>query len=113
MLHFLSAASEATSNPDVFGIQHHFAEHLPESDANLASSRADCRAVSTQQSERPRITAYRLAEIAAGLPETVWAAAVPANYDRQICELIEDIYGDHMYLVSAAAFLVSILCFSI
>ena len=54
--------------------------------------------------------AYGLAEIAAGLPETVWAAAVPANYDRQICELIEDIYGDHMYLVSAAS-LVSILSF--
>ena len=36
----------------------------------------------------------------AGLPETVWAAAVPMNYDRKVEELVEDIYGDHNYLVS-------------
>ena len=35
-----------------------------------------------------------------GLPETVWAAAVPMNYDRKLEELVEDIYGDHVYLVS-------------
>lgn len=34
-----------------------------------------------------------------GLPETVWAAAVPMNYDRRIEDLVHDIYGDHMYLV--------------
>ncbi|CAL8466395.1 g5931 [Coccomyxa elongata] len=30
-----------------------------------------------------------------GLPPTVWAAAVPANYQRTISVLLEDIYGDH------------------
>jgi hypothetical protein len=35
-----------------------------------------------------------------GLPETVWAAAVPMNYTRKLEDLVEDIYGDHLYLVS-------------
>ncbi|BDA51235.1 hypothetical protein COCOBI_18-1120 [Coccomyxa sp. Obi] len=30
-----------------------------------------------------------------GLPPTVWAAAVPANYQRTVSTLLEDIYGDH------------------
>ena len=34
-----------------------------------------------------------------GLPETVWAAAVPMNYTRRLEDLVQDIYGDHMYLV--------------
>jgi len=33
-----------------------------------------------------------------GLPETVWAAAVPMNFTRRLEDLVEDIYGDHMYL---------------
>lgn len=48
----------------------------------------------------------KVKEFCAGLPETVWAAAVPANYDRRICDVIEDIYGDHMFLVSNTIFLV-------
>lgn len=35
----------------------------------------------------------------AGLPETVWAAAVPMNYGRRVSDLVHDIYGDHAYLV--------------
>ena len=30
----------------------------------------------------------------------MWAAAVPANYDRMLGTLIEDIYGDHQLMVS-------------
>ena len=36
----------------------------------------------------------------AGLPRSMWAAAVPANYDRKLGTLIEDIYGDHQLMVS-------------
>ena len=32
----------------------------------------------------------------------MWAAAVPANYDRTLGTLIEDIYGDHQLMVSAS-----------
>ena len=38
----------------------------------------------------------------AGLPETVWAAAVPANFDRKVAALVDDIYGDHAYMVSCS-----------
>lgn len=34
-----------------------------------------------------------------GLPRSMWAAAVPANYERQLGALIEDIYGDHQLMV--------------
>ena len=29
----------------------------------------------------------------------MWAAAVPANYDRKLGALVEDIYGDHQLMV--------------
>ncbi len=35
----------------------------------------------------------------AGLPRSMWAAAVPANYDRSLGALVEDIYGDHQLMV--------------
>ena len=35
----------------------------------------------------------------AGLPRSMWAAAVPANYDRALGALVEDIYGDHQLMV--------------
>lgn len=38
--------------------------------------------------------------ICAGLPPTVWGAAVPANYQRTVNVLLEDIYGDHNLMVS-------------
>lgn len=41
---------------------------------------------------------------ATGLPETVWAAAVPANYDRVVTTLVDDVYGDHEYMVSLKIF---------
>ena len=31
----------------------------------------------------------------------MWAAAVPANYDRSLGALVEDIYGDHQLMVRA------------
>jgi len=34
----------------------------------------------------------------------MWAAAVPANYDRKLGALIEDIYGDHQLMVRRSAF---------
>ena len=38
---------------------------------------------------------------AAGLPEALWAAAVPQNYQRRVCQLLDDIQGDHSYMVRA------------
>ena len=38
-----------------------------------------------------------------GLPATVWAAAVPQNYERRVSQLVEDIHGDHAYMVGAAS----------
>ncbi|CAK0783974.1 hypothetical protein CVIRNUC_007177 [Coccomyxa viridis] len=35
-----------------------------------------------------------------GLPRSMWAAAVPANYDRTLGTLIEDIYGDHQLMMN-------------
>ena len=35
----------------------------------------------------------------AGLPEPVWAAALAANWDRKVKDLVDDIYGDHRYMV--------------
>jgi len=35
----------------------------------------------------------------AGLPEPVWAAALAANWDRKIKDLVNDIYGDHNYMM--------------
>ncbi|KAA6423434.1 MAG: hypothetical protein FRX49_06495 [Trebouxia sp. A1-2] len=35
----------------------------------------------------------------AGLPEPVWAAALAANWDRKISDLVHDIYGDHRYMM--------------
>lgn len=35
-----------------------------------------------------------------GLPETVFCAAVPANYNRVITELLDDVYGDHEYMMA-------------
>ncbi|KAL3148075.1 hypothetical protein ABBQ38_014360 [Trebouxia sp. C0009 RCD-2024] len=35
----------------------------------------------------------------AGLPEPVWAAALAANWDRKIKDLVSDIYGDHNYMM--------------
>lgn len=35
----------------------------------------------------------------AGLPRSMWAAAVPANYGRGLGALVEDIYGDHQLMV--------------
>ena len=34
-----------------------------------------------------------------GLPEPVWAAALAANWDRKVKDLVDDIYGDHNYMV--------------
>ncbi|CAL5225992.1 g8794 [Coccomyxa viridis] len=34
-----------------------------------------------------------------GLPRSMWAAAVPANYDRSLGALVEDIYGDHQLMM--------------
>lgn len=36
---------------------------------------------------------------ASGLPEALWAAAVPQNYQRRVSQLLEDIHGDHSYMV--------------
>ena len=33
------------------------------------------------------------------LPEPVWAAALAANWDRKVKDLVDDIYGDHNYMV--------------
>lgn len=33
------------------------------------------------------------------LPETVFAAAVPASYERKVSTLVDDVYGDHEYMV--------------
>lgn len=44
----------------------------------------------------------------ADLPEPVWAAALAANWDRKVKDLVDDIYGDHNYMVkglSMASFL--------
>ena len=30
----------------------------------------------------------------------MWAAALAANWDRKIKDLVNDIYGDHNYMVS-------------
>lgn len=35
----------------------------------------------------------------AELPETVMAAAVPASYERKVSTLVDDVYGDHEYMV--------------
>lgn len=41
------------------------------------------------------IGAYRDAD----LPEPVWAAALAANWDRKVKDLVDDIYGDHNYMM--------------
>ena len=41
---------------------------------------------------------YNLA-LLTGLPEPVWAAALAANWDRKVKDLVDDIYGDHNYMV--------------
>lgn len=41
------------------------------------------------------IGAYRDSE----LPEPVWAAALAANWDRKVKDLVHDIYGDHRYMM--------------
>ena len=35
----------------------------------------------------------------AGLPPTLWAVAVPMNYERPVKDLLEDIAGDHEYMM--------------
>lgn len=42
------------------------------------------------------IAAYR----DAGLPETLWGAAVPKNYSKVMRDLIGEMYGDYDYMVS-------------
>ena len=37
--------------------------------------------------------------VRADLPEPVWAAALQVNWDRKVADLVEDIYGDHAYMV--------------
>ena len=39
-------------------------------------------------------------DASAELPEPVWAAALAANWDRKVKDLVHDIYGDHRYMVS-------------
>ncbi|KAK9798896.1 hypothetical protein WJX73_003434 [Symbiochloris irregularis] len=34
------------------------------------------------------------------LPETVMAAAVPASYERKVSALVDDVYGDHEYMMA-------------
>ena len=36
-----------------------------------------------------------------GLPEPVWAAALPVNAERPVGQLVDDVYGDHAVMVSA------------
>ena len=33
-----------------------------------------------------------------GLPTTLWAAAVPMNYERPVRDLLQDIAGDDAYM---------------
>ena len=35
----------------------------------------------------------------ADLPEPVWAAALEVNWGRKVADLVDDIYGDHAYMV--------------
>ena len=35
----------------------------------------------------------------AGLPATLWAAAVPMNYERPVRDILEDIASDHAYMM--------------
>jgi len=33
------------------------------------------------------------------LPEPVWAAALQVNWDRKVSDMVDDIYGDHAYMM--------------
>ena len=35
----------------------------------------------------------------AGLPATLWAAAVPMSYERRVQDILEDIASDHAYMM--------------
>jgi hypothetical protein len=45
------------------------------------------------------ISAYR----DAGLPEPVWAAALPVNWARAVGQLVDDVYGDHAVMMEREA----------
>ncbi len=44
------------------------------------------------------------------MPEPVWAAALAANWDRKISDLVHDIYGDHRYMVTTDHTLLFVEC---
>ena len=41
--------------------------------------------------------------LAAGLPDPIWAAALPVNWDRPVDQLLQDLSKDHTLMVTVCS----------
>ena len=88
----------------------HVAPHSPDTQAK--SILYDMMQLSSQNNISQYVSCvalFKILRLCAELPEPVWAAALAANWDRKVKDLVDDIYGDHRYMVGCTEFSVGFL----